>query len=66
MKLLAHMKEDSHQVITLYYGEDVKEDEAAALCEKIAEKYPDCRRGLPQRRTARLLLYHFFGINAYM
>lgn len=36
------MKEDSHQVITLYYGEDVKEDEAAALCEKIAEKYPDC------------------------
>ena len=37
MKLLAHMKEDSHQVITLYYGEDVKEDEAAALCEKIAE-----------------------------
>ena len=42
MKLLAHMKEDSHQVITLYYGEDVKEDEAAALCEKIAEKYPDC------------------------
>ena len=42
LKLLAHMKEEFHQVITLYYGEDVKEDEAAALCETIAEKYPDC------------------------
>ena len=36
------MKEDSQQVITLYYGEDVKEEEAAALCATIAEKYPDC------------------------
>lgn len=42
MKLIARMKEDFHQVITLYYGEDVKEEEAEALCEQIAEKYPDC------------------------
>ena len=42
MKLIGRMKEDFHQVITLYYGEDVKEEEAAALCETIAEKYPDC------------------------
>lgn len=42
LKLLGRMKEESHQVITLYYGEDVKEDEAAALSETIAEKYPDC------------------------
>ena len=42
MKLIGRMKEDFHQVITLYYGEDVKEEEAAALCEMIAEKYPDC------------------------
>lgn len=41
-KLIARMKEDFHQVITLYYGEDVKEEEAAALAESIAEKYPDC------------------------
>jgi DAK2 domain fusion protein YloV len=40
--LIAKMKEDVHQVITLYYGEEVKEEEAEALCEKIAEKYPDC------------------------
>ncbi len=42
LKLIGRMKEDFHQVITLYYGEDVKEEEASALCETIAEKYPDC------------------------
>ena len=42
VKLINRMKEDFHQVITLYYGEDVKEEEASALCEQIAEKYPDC------------------------
>ena len=42
LKLIGKMKEEFHQVITLYYGEDVKEEEAAALCEVIAEKYPDC------------------------
>lgn len=42
LKLIGKMKEDFHQVITLYYGEDVKEEEAEALSEVIAEKYPDC------------------------
>ncbi|MBQ8427948.1 MAG: DAK2 domain-containing protein, partial [Clostridia bacterium] len=42
LKLIAHMKEDFHQVITLYYGEDVKAEDAEALCGKIAEQYPDC------------------------
>ena len=41
-KLINRMKEDFHQVITLYYGEDVKEEEAEALCAAISEKYPDC------------------------
>ncbi len=42
LKLIDKMKEDFHQVITLYYGEDVKEEEAEALSEIIAEKCPDC------------------------
>ncbi|MBE5753162.1 MAG: DAK2 domain-containing protein [Clostridiales bacterium] len=42
LKLIAKMKEDFHQVITLYYGEDVKAEDAQELCEKIAEQYPDC------------------------
>ncbi len=42
LKLIGRMKEDFHQMITLYYGEDVKEEEAESLCAAIAEKYPDC------------------------
>ena len=42
LKLIARMKEEFHQVITLYYGEEVKEEEAEELCATIAEKYPDC------------------------
>ena len=42
IKLIAHMKDESHQVITLYYGEDVKEEDAENLCAKVAELYPDC------------------------
>ena len=42
IKLIGRMKEDFHQMITLYYGEEVKESDAEALCEVIAEKYPDC------------------------
>ncbi|MBQ4269857.1 MAG: DAK2 domain-containing protein, partial [Clostridia bacterium] len=42
MRLIGRMKEDFHQVITLYYGEDVKAEDAEQLCADIAEKYPDC------------------------
>lgn len=28
--------------ITLFYGEDIREEEAVALCEKLAGKYPEC------------------------
>ena len=42
LKLIGKMKEDFHQVITLYYGEDVNEQDAEALSATIAEKYPDC------------------------
>lgn len=42
VKLVGRMKEDFHQVITLYYGEDVKEEDASALCDQLSELYPDC------------------------
>ena len=42
MKLLDKLKEESHEVISLYYGEDVKEEEAQELCEKVQEAFPDC------------------------
>ena len=42
LKLLDKLKEESHEVISLYYGEDVKEEEAQELCEKVQEAFPDC------------------------
>ena len=42
LALLEKLKEDQHEVITLYYGEGVTEEDAKALSEKVAEKFPDC------------------------
>ena len=41
-KLIEKMKDESHSVITLYYGEDVNEGDAVALAESLGVKYPDC------------------------
>ena len=32
----------NEEIITLYYGQDVTEEEAEALAEKLREQYPDC------------------------
>ena len=42
LSLLEKLKEDQHEVITLYYGEGVSEEDAKALSEKVAEEFPDC------------------------
>ncbi len=42
MKLVKSLKNDEHGLITLYYGEGVKEEEAEELAGKLAEQYPDC------------------------
>ncbi len=42
LKLLDKLKDDSHEVITLYYGEGVTEEDAAALAEKVGEAFPSC------------------------
>lgn len=41
-KLIESMFDDSVMNITLFYGEDIREDEANELQEKLAQKYPDC------------------------
>ncbi len=42
LTLLDKLKEDYHEVITLYYGNEVDEASAAALAEKVQEAFPDC------------------------
>ena len=40
-KLILNLKEDYHTVINLYYGEDVKEDDAVKIQQEIQNEYPD-------------------------
>ncbi len=42
LALIKALKNDEHEIITLYYGEGVSEEEASALTEKVTEQYPDC------------------------
>ena len=42
LKLVEKLKSMSDEIITLYYGEDVKEEDAAELQTVLQEKYPDC------------------------
>ena len=40
--LIEKMMDDNIMNITLFYGEDIKEEDANALQEKLAEKFPEC------------------------
>lgn len=40
-KLIDALKDDSHSVINLYYGEDMKEEDAESIRDEIQNKYPD-------------------------
>lgn len=42
LKLIEKLKEDYHEVITLYYGDGVKEEDAMALTEKVQEAFSEC------------------------
>lgn len=42
MDSTARMVTEESELISLYYGQDVKEEEARALCERLRQAYPDC------------------------
>ncbi len=42
LKLVDKMKDSAHALINLYYGKEVKPEEAEALQAKISAKYPEC------------------------
>jgi len=42
LKLIDTIKDKSHELINIYYGSDVSEEDAEALRDKVQEEYPDC------------------------
>ena len=42
MDITANMVTEDSGLITVYYGQDVQEADAQALCDALAETYPDC------------------------
>ena len=42
LKLIDKMKDSAHALINIYYGKDVKQEEAEAVQAKISAKYPEC------------------------
>ena len=41
LEMLAELVDEDSELISIYYGEDVTEDDATALTEKVEELYPD-------------------------
>ncbi len=39
---VSKMADENSELISIYYGSDVSEDDAQALCERIEKEYPDC------------------------
>ncbi len=42
INLIKAMKNDDHEMITLYYGAGVTEEDAESLMERVSEEFPDC------------------------
>lgn len=42
LKLIEKLKDKNHSLINIYYGEDIKEQDAEQLRVDVAETYPDC------------------------
>ena len=46
--MVAEMIDEESEIISVYYGEDISEEEAEDLSNKLSEKYPDCEVELNQ------------------
>ena len=48
MATIAALVDEDSEIISIYYGEDVSEEEAEELTEKLEEAYSDCEVELNQ------------------
>ena len=58
--LIDDMVDEDSEIITVYHGEDVSEDDAAALCDALEEKYPDC--DVYVRSGGQPVYYYFIAV----
>lgn len=58
--LIDEMVDEDSEIITIYYGEDVSEDDATALCDSLEEKYPDC--DVYVRGGGQPVYYYFLAV----
>ena len=42
VETVRQMADEESEVISIYYGKDMTQDQAEALAEKLEEEYPDC------------------------
>ncbi|MCD7818186.1 MAG: DAK2 domain-containing protein, partial [Lachnospiraceae bacterium] len=42
IETIKEMMSDDAELISIYYGEDMSEEEASTFCDQVAELYPDC------------------------
>ena len=42
LEMLAKLVDEESELISLYYGADISEEEANRLAEEITERFPDC------------------------
>lgn len=47
-EMVAEMVDEDSEIISVYYGEDVSEEDAEALSDSLTEKYPECEVELNQ------------------
>ena len=47
-EMVAEMVDEESEIISIYYGEDVSEEDAEVLSDALAEKYPECEIELNQ------------------
>ena len=59
-ELIEKMKEADHEILTIYYGKDVKESEAEKLCDDLREKFEDCE--IDMHYGGQPLYYYIFSL----
>ena len=60
LALIKKLKTDDHEMITLYSGQDVTEEEATAMMEKVAEAFPDAE--VDMHDGGQPLYYYFIAL----